>query len=170
VSATNHPTRRHALCWSAIALATVTGCATPRQQTSPTDTGTRELWSGRLALNVDSAPPQRWSAAFELSGHAQEGSLRLLSPFGQVVATAHWTPMQARLVRGDEVRLYPDMTSLTAELTGTALPVAVLFDWLQGLPTSLDGWEVDLSAQAAGRLRARRVHPLPATSLTLLLD
>ena len=78
--------------------------------------------------------------------------------------------MQARLVRGDEVRLYPDMTSLTTELTGTALPMAVLFDWLRGLSTALDGWEVDLSAWPAGRLSARRTQPLPATSLTLLLD
>lgn len=164
------PQRRLALGYGVAALAVLTGCATAPRPALETAEGPRSFWSGRLALNVETDPPQRWSAGFELSGDAQTGQLRLLSPFGQTMATAHWTPQQARLQQGNDTRLYPDMDSLTTELTGTALPIGTLLDWLQGLSTVLDGWEVDLSEQPSGRMRARRLHPLPVTSLTLLFD
>ena len=126
-------------------------------------------WSGRLSLQVDSEPPQGFHAGFELLGNAQTGELRLYSPLGSALASAQWDAGSALLLRGDERRSYPDIESLTAALTGTALPVATLFEWLQGRATEVPGWSVELS-QAGDRVRARRLEPAPSATLRLILD
>jgi outer membrane lipoprotein LolB len=142
------------------------GCATPPAPPP----GAAEWWSGRLTLQIDSDPPQNYSAGFELGGNAARGEIKLFSPFGQTVASATWSGHGAILQRGDETRPYPDMASLTSEITGTALPIAPLFDWLKGQPTSLDGWEVDLTQHQQGRLSARRLHPLPGARLRVVFQ
>jgi len=142
------------------------GCATPPAPAP----GAADLWSGRLNLQLDGDPPQNYSAGFELAGNAARGEIKLFSPFGQTVASATWSSQGATLKRGEETRQYPDMATLTTELTGTALPIAPLFDWLRGQPTSLDGWEVDLTQHPQGRLSARRLHPLPGARLRVLFQ
>ena len=47
----------------------LTACAAPPR--APTDA---PQWSGRLALRVDSAPPQAFSALFDLRGSADTGA------------------------------------------------------------------------------------------------
>ncbi len=143
--------------------ALLAACATPP---APAPDAT---WSGRLALTVAADPPQRWSAAFELDGSAERGALRLYSPLGARVAEVRWNADGAWLDRGDGApQPYPDLATLTADLTGTALPVQALFDWLAGRPHPLPGWEVDLAEQPQGRLRARRLDPAPLADLRLL--
>lgn len=157
-------TRRTLVCWAAAILS---GCALPPKPTAPAG---ENAWSGRLALHILSEPAQHLSAGFELSGSAEQGELRLLSPLGQTVAAARWSPQGAWLERGDERRAYPDTQALTAELTGTPLPLSPLFAWLRGQPAPVAGWEVDLSQHADGRLRAQRLHPAPTVQLRLVFQ
>lgn len=155
--------------WLVLALALLSGCATRTAPLIAVDGAERQHWSGRLSLHIASAPAQGLSASFELQGQAQAGELRLLSPFGQTLATAIWQPQGATLRQGERTLHYPDMDALTADLTGTPLPVAALFDWLRGRATPVQGWSVDLTEQTSGRLRAQRSSPLPEAMLRLVL-
>jgi outer membrane lipoprotein LolB len=62
------------------------------------------------------------------------------------------------------------MEDFTEQLTGSALPVSALFDWLKGKPHEAIGWQADLSTLQDGALIARRTTPLPAVTLRLKLD
>ena len=143
------------------------GCATP----SPPAASTIPLdhWSGRLSLQVDSDPPQGFHASFELRGTAREGEFELQTPFGSTLAVARWDGQAALLQRGDDLRSYHDLAMLSSALTGTALPVAELFEWLQGRAAQAPGWEVEIDP-ANGRVRARRAEPAPPATLRLVLD
>lgn len=154
--------RRRALGWVAALLA---GCATPPPP-PPEAAGRR--WSGRLALTVHSDPPQRASALFELRGDPQAGELLLSSPLGQALAHVGWDAGGAWLQRPGAAREpYPDMAVLTETLTGAALPLAALFDWLQGRPTEAPGWARIHHDAATGRLHAQRTAPTPLVDLRL---
>ena len=120
-----------------------------------------QTWEGRLALTVpgNAQETQTYFAGFELSGHARQGQMRLLSPLGQTLASLHWSPQGARLEKGDEVRHFDSVASMTESLTGQALPLQALLDWLEGRATPLSDWEVDLSAHAAGKITAKRRSP-----------
>lgn len=160
------------LCAATLLLAA--GCASPPSAAPVMPSSASEQvstgpWSGRLSLQVDSEPPQGFHAGFELLGNAQTGELRLYSPLGSALASAQWDAGSALLLRGDERRSYPDIESLTAALTGAALPVATLFEWLQGRAVEPPGWSVELG-QADGRVRARRLEPAPTATLRLILD
>ena len=139
------------------------GCATP----PATQLGS-DVWSGRLALRVDSEPPQSFSASFELRGAPEAGELMLSSPLGNTLAQVRWSPDGAEMQQGGQVKRRASLDELTAELSGTALPVAALFGWLRGENTSVAGWTTDLSQQGQGRITARRTKPLPTAELRLL--
>lgn len=152
------------LLLAGVLLALLSACATPpREPVVPGEV----FWQGRLALRVDSQPPQSLSAGFELRGNAQQGELALSSPLGQVLAVADWGAQGARLRQGGTERRYASVDDMTTELTGTPLPLAALYDWLQGKADAPAGWEVDLSGHAEGRLVARRMAPPPAAELRL---
>jgi len=129
-----------------------------------------QAWQGRLSVNVQTAPPSSMSASFALQGQAQQGSLRLYSPLGTTLAVLDWTATAAHLHQGNEQQRFDSLEALTEQATGAALPVAVLFDWLQGTPSPAPGWEVDLSALAQGSLSARRYQPTPEVTLRIKLD
>ena len=157
----------------AATLLLTAGCAS-QPTAAPVPAGASEQgslgpWSGRLSLQVDSEPPQGFHAGFELVGNAQTGELRLYSPLGSALASARWSAGSAWLLRGEERRAYPDLATLTAALTGAALPVSELFQWLQGHPAQPPGWTVELGP-AEGRLLARRLEPAPTATLRLILD
>lgn len=155
------PGRRAALLLLGALLA---GCAT-RPAPAP------GLWSGRLALRVDSTPPQAFSAGFELSGRPEAGELRLSTALGQTLAVVRWSAGVAQLQRGQEITTRGSLDTLTAELTGAPLPVAALFGWLEGQAGApAGGWQADLAELSAGRLQARRTEPLPQAHLRLVLD
>lgn len=127
-------------------------------------------WSGRLSLAVRTEPAQNFSAGFELRGNARLGELMLNTPLGTTLAQASWTPRGAQLHSAQQVRSFASMEELTEQLTGAALPLNALFDWLQGLPAEVPGWQADLSQHAQGRLSARRSSPAPLVELRLILD
>ncbi len=157
------PDRRRLLAASLGLLAA--GCAPLRPPIT-----TSERWSGRLSLAVRGPSPQSFSTGFELSGNALKGELLLTSPLGISLAQARWEPGQALLDAGSKSRRFDSMESLLEDLTGAALPLAALFDWLRGISTPVAGWEADLAQQSQGRLSARRLSPAPQVELRLLID
>ena len=60
--------------------------------------------------------------------------------------------------------------SLVSHVTGSAIPVAALVDWLRGIDTPVPGWRTDLSQLAQGRVTAKRLEPTPEADLRLVLE
>lgn len=160
-----------ATLWLVAALA---GCAAPRPPETAEAVSAaqqRERWSGRLALQVEDAPSQSFYASFELAGNAQAGSLTLLTPIGSTVAVLRWEPGSASLQQGSRpAQQFRSLDELAERATGTAIPVASLFDWLVGKASPVTGWTADLSAQPDGRIIATRQQPLPVATLRVVLD
>jgi outer membrane lipoprotein LolB len=134
-------------------------CATPPRPVVPPGT---QVWTGRLALTVEGQASQSFSAGFELRGAPETGELRLFNPLGGTVAVLAWAPGSATLSSGGNTRAFPSLDALAEEATGAPIPIAALFDWLDGRATPVSGWEADVSQVADGRLRARRTDPPPA--------
>lgn len=161
--------RRPVLGLLACALLLVAGCAQPARAPQADDVS-MGVWRGRLAVQVEDNPSQSFSAGFELKGRPEAGELMLYNPFGGTVAALSWAPGSATLRSASEVRQFESIDALVAGATGTAIPVASLFDWLSGNNTAVTGWEADLSQLAQGRLHARRVAPPPVADLRVALD
>lgn len=161
-------TRRGLLLVAAgLAIASLSACALPPRAPASTD---QPSWSGRLALQVEGDQRNSFSAGFELRGAPQAGELSLYSPLGATLAQLRWSPGMAELVADGKRHLYDSIDALTQEATGTALPLAALFAWLEGRPAEVPGWQADLSRVADGRLVARRSQPLPAAELRIVLQ
>ncbi len=160
------PARRQGLHLMGMVVLSLVGCATSR----PGAEKPAAYWSGRLALQLQSTPPQNWSASFELQGSAEQGQMVLLSPLGTTLAKLSWSPRSALLEQGADKTESSNLQSLSQKLTGTDLPIHAIFEWLQGRETSARGWNVDLSALNEGRLSARRMAPAPEALLRILLD
>ena len=142
------------------------GCAAPARLAPADD----NHWSGRLALQVDSDPPQSYAGGFELLGSPEQGELLLSSPLGQTLAVVRWSASGAELRQGERLTRSASLDDLTRSLTGTAMPVAAMFDWLRGRDTRANGWEADVSRHQEGRVMARRTQPLPAAQLRLIVQ
>jgi outer membrane lipoprotein LolB len=158
--------------WARFALLAVmllAGCATPPKPSGPVNADTGP-WSGRLALHVEDKPGESFSAGFELKGNARAGELALYSPLGGTLAMLVWDKDSATLRTGNDTRQFPSVDSLVAHVTGEALPVAALFDWLRGIDTRVPGWRPDLTQLAQGRLFAKRLEPRPEADLRLVLE
>lgn len=141
--------------------------------------------SGRLAVHVDGVDggaARSMSAAFELQGDPQAGHLNLSTPLGNVVAQARWAPGSVVLITPKGERAFADLNALTHEVLGESVPVAALFDWLQGRPwpgaasvaTTAPGfeqlgWVVSLAGFDDALIAARREHP-PVVTLRAKLD
>lgn len=162
------PARR--LCAATLLAAplVLAGCAAPLPR--PATGSAVGYWRGRLALRIEAAEPSAFFASFELSGDAGAGELLLSSPLGSTLAQLRWSPRQALLRSKGETRAFDSLDALAEEATGTAIPIAALFAWLQGQPAAADGWQADLSQLAEGRLLARRSVPAPAAELRLILE
>ena len=127
-------------------------------------------WSGRISLQIESDPPQAFFAGFELTGQADRGELTLSTPIGSVLGVLRWSPGEATLQSGGDVKRYASVDALLEQTTGAAVPITALFDWLAGINTRLNGWTADLSRQDAGRIEALRSEPAPPTRLRIVLD
>ncbi len=147
----------------------IAGCAHGTGTTGVNDAENR-LWAGRISLHIESEPPQAFFASFELKGQAEQGELSLTSPIGSVLGVMRWSPTEATLESGGQVKQYASVDVLLEQTTGAAVPVSALFDWLKGNNTSLNGWTADLSRQNTGRIDAVRLAPLPQTRLRIVLD
>ena len=154
--------------WVAMAclMLGLAGCATPFKPSGPADAS----WAGRMALQVQDQPGQSFSAGFELKGNAGEGELTLLSPIGGTLAALNWQPGKAVLRANGKISDFESVDALLVQVTGTAIPVGALFDWLLGVATPVRGWQPDISQLATGRLSARRTEPPPQVDLRLVLE
>ena len=123
-----------------------------------------------MALQVADNPSQSFSAGFELRGSARSGELTLFTPLGGTLALLSWAPGAATLRASGQTRQFESVDQLAAQATGTAIPVAALFDWLAGVNTTVPGWQTDLSQVDKGRLHAKRTEPPPSADLRLAFD
>jgi outer membrane lipoprotein LolB len=160
----------HWAAWmAAFALALLAGCASPPRAAGPVDPVTGP-WSGRLALQVEAQASQSFSASFELKGTARSGELALFSPLGGTLAVLAWQPGVATLNANGQARQFDSVDALVTHVTGSAIPVAALFDWLRGIDTPAPGWRADLSQLAEGRVAAKRLEPPPQADLRVVLE
>jgi outer membrane lipoprotein LolB len=135
-------------------------------------------YQGRLSLRIASDPPQSLYAGFSLNGDTQTGNLTLNSPLGNSLAQLSWTPQSAVLKANNETKEYPSTSALIEHVTGTAIPLNALFDWMAGKDTPAEGWEIDLSAMKSQNTRdetvqrfvAKRMSPLPTAELRIAID
>lgn len=158
------------LCAGILAPLLIAGCA---QTTGATGQNSlkKEVWSGRISLQVQSEPTQSFSASFELKGQPERGELTLISPLGNVLGVLRWSPGEAVLDSGNgKVQRFASVDELMAQATGASVPVAALFAWLQGEPASASGWSADLSRHKEGRISAKRTQPAPQADLRVVLD
>jgi outer membrane lipoprotein LolB len=143
------------------------GCATP----GPPAPGTPSAgWSGRLALQVQDKPAESFAAMFELRGTPQQGELALTSPIGGTLGLLQWQPGKAVLRSGSRSTEYDSLDALVAQVAGSPIPVAALFDWLRGVDTQVAGWRADLSQLPQGRIVAHRDKPAPEADLRVILE
>jgi len=137
---------------------------------TPPRSADEQFWSGRLALSIASEPPQSLSGGFELKTQAQSGELKLLSPLGNQLAQLDWAPGLARLDQGGKIYQQSSLEALLIQLTGSALPLLALIDWLQARPVQVSGWVADLSQLNNGRLHIQSEGQQPAVQLRLVLE
>lgn len=150
---------------SALALGAAS-CSTP----PPQGPSASQSWEGRLALNLDTQPPEQFFAGFRLQGSARSGELELSNPLGSVLARLQWQPGSAVLRQGQQETRYASVDALLASVTGAAIPVQALFAWLDGQAAAVEGWQADLSRLGDGRLEARRHQPAPSAVLRLIFQ
>ena len=94
----------------------------------------------------------------------------MLNPLGNVLARIDWTPEHARLQSGETTQESTSLDTLLAQMTGTALPVRALFDWLRGVQTTASGWQAQLGDIHQGRLEATRHSPTPRATLRVIFE
>jgi outer membrane lipoprotein LolB len=155
--------------WCVLLACLLSACATSVKPKMPTAESTQE-WSGRISLQVQSEPPQQLNASFGLQGGPNKGQLDVFSPLGTTLASLQWTSQEAVLQQGQQQQRFASIADLTERLTGTQLPMRELFDWLNGHPTAVAGWQTDVSQLSSGWLFATRTSPAPAVSLKIKLD
>lgn len=152
----------------ALLIVLAAGCASPPRATPPE--AETSAWSGRLALQVKDNPSQSFSASFELKGSAKAGELTLSTPIGNILAVLAWEPGSATLRRNGQTQRFESVEDMAARATGSAIPLAALFDWLRGIATPVPGWRPDLSQLGQGRLAALRLDPPPEADLRVVLE
>ncbi len=151
------------------AIFLIAGCASNTRARGPFDENFLQ-WQGRLALQIHSTPEQAFSANFDLQGTPQEGKLTFSTPLGTVLARLQWNALAATLQARGETQHFDSLDALTRHTTGTDLPIASLFGWLQGQDAPAPGWEVDLQNLPSGRLTARKLGPDAPADLKILLE
>ena len=152
------------------AIILIAGCAHPISGAAP-DSSKKELWTGRISLNIQSEPEQFFSAGFELKGKPDRGELTLISPLGNVLGVLRWSPGEAELDSGNQkIQRFDSVDALMAQATGAAVPLRALFAWLQGDNANVSGWSADLSRHGEGRISAKRAQPTPRADLRVVLD
>lgn len=156
-----------------MAIFLVSGCAQKLGIASINSTQNEaktSFWEGRISLQIQSEPTQAFFAGFELKGQAENGELTLISPLGSILGVMRWSPGEATLMQGGNIKRFASTDELLAQVTGAAVPVSALFDWLGGKNTPTPGWLADLSQQGNGRITAKRIEPAPLIDLRIVLD
>ncbi|HEV7574461.1 MAG TPA: lipoprotein insertase outer membrane protein LolB [Caldimonas sp.] len=169
----------------AVFVALVAACTTV--PTAPLESSADEL-SGRLALRVEpvgNEAARAVSAAFDLRGDSNAGTLGLSTPLGSMLAQARWSPAEVVLTTPRETRRFASLDELTREALGESVPIAAWFDWLRGRPWPGApsepvapgaagfrqlGWRVDLGQLGDGTIVATRETPAPPVTARIRLD
>lgn len=82
---------------------------------------------------------RRQSLNFILKHASSYSELKLLSVFGQTMLTVQMTPTGAMVTNTDgQVQTAQQANVLIQKLTGLAIPVSQLPDWIKGLPSQAD--------------------------------
>ena len=130
---------------AAVSLGALAGCTTPAPPPRPAvaDRTVPREWTGRFAVSVQEsstgeAPGRQESAAGRFlltSTPLPEGTrleLELISPFGQVMATAHRQPDgRSTLILANGQRLQADtLDAVLEQALGWTVPVDRFTDWL----------------------------------------
>lgn len=161
------------IVWASLLIGLVlTGCAHRPPTSTPASIVLAPLneWQGRLYVTVFTDPPTSVGARFLLQGDARNGTLDLYSPLGTTFAALQWSPLRAQLDDGRESQHFDSLAALTEKVTGTALPMVAIFEWLQGQEVAIAGWQTDFSAAQKGNFQARRLSPQPEVTLRIQLD
>ena len=104
---------------------------------------------------------------FELEGSEDQGELILLSPLGNTLGKLKWSSEGATLQTGQQQQASHSLDALLTQVTGEAIPIKAIFDWLRGIETNAAGWVADLSALSQGRITAQRSDPKPKAILRI---
>lgn len=145
------------------------GCASPPSAQRPPQDSAQTHWQGKLALKVYSRPVQAIAVNFDLQGRPDQGALTLSSPLGTTLARMQWDADSATLIANGEQKNFGSLQELALTATGSDLPVASLFAWLQGRDDGAPGWQVDLTDLANGRIQAHHIEAVQA-ELKIVLE
>lgn len=159
--------------WCVILCASLlSGCATKTLSPplTPQALIPQTEWQGRLSVTVMGTQATAMSARFLLRGDVHHGTLDLYSPLGTTVGALQWSPQLVQLDDGKQVQNFQSLAELTEKITGAALPMAAIFNWLEGKNEPVAGWQTDLSRAQQGSLLARRTAPTPEVTLRIKLD
>jgi outer membrane lipoprotein LolB len=161
--------------WTTLLIALfLSGCASLEQAPLAIKSEGDIALSGRLSVQVAGSNGRATggNAGFDLTGNPAAGRLELSTPLGSLVARASWNAQGlVTLQTPDSERQFENLDALTRELLGEAIPVAALFDWLQGRPWpqaasqpltpgpgfSQLGWRIELAGLEQGAIVATRV-------------
>ena len=146
----------------------LSGCASPPPASKP-PLEQETHWQGKLSLKVYSKPVQALAANFDLQGRPAEGELVLTSPLGTTLARMQWNADSATLTANGEQKNFGSLQELVQQATGSDLPVASLFAWLQGRDGAAPGWQVDLKDLENGRIQAHHIEAVEA-DLKIILE
>lgn len=178
--------RRHATALLMLAGAGLLGGCATTQPPAPLPDEAGRARVGRLAVQVAGDSARSFSAGFELEGSAAQGQLTLFSPIGLPLGRAQWRPGEVQLDSGTQTQRFDHLDTMMEALVGEALPLAALFDWLEGRPWPDEasrplaetdgpgfrqlGWKVSTGRLADGLLVAERRLPEPALTVRIRLD
>lgn len=172
----------------ALALGTLSGCATVQPPMAATDPLARS-YAGRMAVKVEGDEARSFTAGFDLQGTDQRGQLALVSPIGTQVGRAVWQPGSVLWQAADGERRFESLDELSQELLGDVVPLGALFDWIAGRPWQEQpsrpltdttdgsatgfrqlGWNVQTGRAAEGVIVAQRRLPAPTVTVRIKLD
>jgi len=161
--------RRLASALALVATFLIAGCA---HRTGANGAFPAEAqWNGRLALKVQTEPPQAFSADLRARRQSAERSAGVLHPghYRRRACSGHWAlPRSWLTVRPANSTPWPPWRQ---QATGAELPVRALFDWLNGQATEVP--RLDSGPQSAGArpLASRAAEGvLPAVDLRIVLQ
>jgi outer membrane lipoprotein LolB len=158
--------------WSVLCFATLvllTGCAIKTQK-QPSEIDPLLHWQGKISAKVHSTPMRVFYADFDLDGSPISGTLALQAPLGIRIADMRWDSDAATLVASGKSQQFESLQSMVFYAVGVDLPVAYIFDWLEGKSTSHPNWQVDLSERANGRITAQKIAPEPKVDLKIFVE
>ena len=155
------------LPWIAIFL--IAACASGARQTGTFDSNF-PIWQGRLAVTVKGNAAQSFSAQYALQGTPANGKLALYTPLGITVAQVEWSPASVVLRGQGEPREFDTLDALTLALTGTELPLASLFAWLEGSTLADPQWRIARADLESGVWVAHRDFGADAVTVRVLLE